>query len=63
MNGLVIRQSLRHSIGDGTVPPIQSSCDTTGRLAAQEILQRLEYKHVTRRQHDVGFELLVEDST
>lgn len=42
---------------------IQSPRDTIGRLAAQELLQRLEGKRVTRRQHDVGFELLVGDST
>ncbi|MEQ5802972.1 LacI family DNA-binding transcriptional regulator [Halomonas sp. H10-9-1] len=42
---------------------IQSPRDTIGRLAAQELLKRLEGKRVTRRQHDVGFELVEGDST
>ncbi|TLF52267.1 LacI family DNA-binding transcriptional regulator [Halomonas urmiana] len=42
---------------------IQSPRETMGRLAAEEILRRLDGKRVTRRQQDVGFQLLGGQST
>lgn len=42
---------------------IQSPRDSIGRLAAKEVLNRLEGKRVTRRQHDVGFALIAGEST
>ncbi len=42
---------------------IRSPRDSIGRLAAKELLNRLEGKRVTRRQHDVGFVLVAGEST
>ncbi|RCV91532.1 LacI family DNA-binding transcriptional regulator [Billgrantia montanilacus] len=42
---------------------IRSPRENMGRLAAEEVLKRLDAKRVTRRRHDVGFELLVGGST
>ena len=42
---------------------IQSPREAMGRQAAEQILRRLDGKRVTRRQQDVGFELLVGQST
>lgn len=42
---------------------IRSPREDMGRLAAREVLRRLDAKRVTRQQHDVGFELLVGGST
>lgn len=46
-----------------TLTTIQSPRETMGRLAAEEVLKRLRGKKVTRRQHDVGFQLLQGEST
>ncbi|WP_043531942.1 LacI family DNA-binding transcriptional regulator [Litchfieldella xinjiangensis] len=42
---------------------ILSPRETMGRVAAEEILKRLAGKRVTRRKHDVGFQLLNGKST
>ncbi|TFH85011.1 LacI family DNA-binding transcriptional regulator [Billgrantia azerbaijanica] len=42
---------------------IRSPRETMGRRAAEQILRRLDDKRVSRRQLDVGFELLVGEST
>ncbi|MBB3139743.1 LacI family DNA-binding transcriptional regulator [Halomonas organivorans] len=42
---------------------IQSPRETMGRQAGEQILRRLDGKRVTRRQLNVGFELLVGEST
>lgn len=41
---------------------IQSPRESIGRLAAEEVLKRLEGKRVSRRRHDVGFRLLEGES-
>ena len=42
---------------------IQSPRETMGRRAAEAVLRRLDHQPVSRRQQDVGFELLVGQST
>ncbi|APE30785.1 GntR family transcriptional regulator [Halomonas aestuarii] len=42
---------------------IQSPREAMGRRAAEQVLRRLDHQPVTRRQHDVGFKLLVGQST
>lgn len=42
---------------------IRSPRQHMGQLAAEEVIRRLESKRVLRRQHDVGFELLIGEST
>ncbi|KAA0012847.1 LacI family DNA-binding transcriptional regulator [Billgrantia pellis] len=42
---------------------IRSPRQHMGQLAAEQVIRRLESKRVPRRQHDVGFELLIGEST
>ncbi|MDI5934387.1 LacI family DNA-binding transcriptional regulator [Halomonas kalidii] len=54
------------SLGQHVTPrltTIRSPRHTIGRLAAEEVLRRLDGKSVRRRQHDVGFTLLEGEST
>ncbi|UYG09240.1 LacI family DNA-binding transcriptional regulator [Halomonas sp. M4R1S46] len=57
-NGLALGQHLTPRL-----TTIRSPRETMGRQAAEQILRRLDGKRVTRRQLDVGFELLVGEST
>ncbi|WP_111413642.1 LacI family DNA-binding transcriptional regulator [Billgrantia lactosivorans] len=57
-NGLPIGQHITPRL-----TTIRSPRRHMGQLAATEVLRRLAGKRVQRRQHDVGFELLVGEST
>lgn len=57
-NGLPIGQHVTPRL-----TTIRSPRQAMGELAATEVIRRLEGQRVARRQHDVGFELLVGDST
>lgn len=57
-NGLPIGQHVTPRL-----TTIRSPRQTMGQIAAEEVIRRLEGKRVQRRQHDVGFELLIGEST
>lgn len=56
-NGLPIGQHVTPRL-----TTIRSPRQQMGQLAAREVLRRLEDQRVQRRQHDVGFELLIGES-
>lgn len=57
-NGLALGQHVTP-----TLTTIRSPREKMGRMAAEQILRRLDNRRVTRRRQDVGFKLLIGQST